>query len=346
MLRARKFRFPMDAPPPNVPRDRPPPSGGGLTEGLYGGLVRRPRRATRSRTKTWPGPLRRPPMSANQRKTTRHRALALRLPRHHFSKALRLGVALGSCKNLRMRNYIATGWVLFLWLAASACSDATPSAPQAAAARPGKPHANAEAPPKVPGTGDVPVPHVTTGRTDLLFSFVDARGEVRAVSSVVEVPESVRERVLVTDLSMTPEQRQAHRYAFFVDLRAPDADGSFPVTTVSRYNAARGEGLNVILPPAEKGAVVVYSAEWCGFCKKAKRWLTEKNVPFIERDVERQPGASKELSAKLEAAGIRGGGVPVIDWGGQIIMGFDVAKMTELYQGGHAAPPAPGASAP
>lgn len=199
-----------------------------------------------------------------------------------------------------------------------------PEAPGAASAPPG---AGGEAPAAAQAP---PAPRVEAGRKDLLFSFVDARGEVRAVSSIDEVPVSVRERVIVTDLSLTPEQRMAHRYAWFVDLRTPRPDGTYPVTVVSRYNAAKGEGIEVGLPPVAEGAVIVYSAEWCGFCKKAKKWLGEKGVPFVERDVERQRGASRELADKLEKAGIRGGGVPVIDWGGELIMGFDVARMGAL----------------
>lgn len=245
-----------------------------------------------------------------------------------------------------MPKSIATFSLFVLLLGGSACSRSDAPAEESARSGAPSPGANGAAAKSEVQTGEVPVPAVRSERGDLLYSFVDARGEVRAVSSIVEVPESVRERVLVTDLSLTPEQRQAHRYAFFADLRRPGADGSFPVTTVSRYNAARGEGLDVSLPPAEKGAVIVYSAEWCGFCKKAKRWLAEKSVPFIERDVERQPGASKELSAKLASAGIRGGGVPVIDWGGQIIMGFDVGKMNQLYENSRGTVPPPGATTP
>lgn len=245
-----------------------------------------------------------------------------------------------------MRASIYSLGLLFLIGASFACNKAEPQAAKStgpAASNVAQPDKADE---KVVSADNVPVPLVKATRTDLLFSFVDARGEVRAVSDITEVPTSVRERVLVTDLSMTPAQRQAHRFAFFVDLRKAAADGSYPVTTVSRYNAARGEGLDVILPPAEKGAVIVYSAEWCGFCKKAKRWLSQKNIPFIERDVERQAGASKELSAKLAAAGIRGGGVPVIDWGGEIVMGFDVGKMTQLYERSSGASDDSGASRP
>jgi glutaredoxin len=176
-----------------------------------------------------------------------------------------------------------------------------------------------------------PMPVVTDDAKDLLFSYVDAHGRVQAASTIASVPEQVRARVLVVDLKKSPEERQAHRYAFFVDLTAKDPDGRYPVSVVSRYDAARGQ-LRAPMAPAPAGSVVVYSAVWCGFCKKAKAWLTQNNVPFIERDVEKMPGAQAELDAKLAAAGTSGGGIPVIDWGGTIVMGFDAARLGKLLR--------------
>ncbi len=176
-----------------------------------------------------------------------------------------------------------------------------------------------------------PSPVVTDAATTLLFSFVDANGRVQAVPSVDAVPEAVRQRVLVVDLGKTPEQRQAHRYAWFADLTNKSADGSYPVVVVSRYDAATRAGGAAVLPPPA-GSVVIYSAEWCGYCKKAKAWLTEKGVPYIERDVEKTAGAQAELSSKLTAAGVSGGGIPVVDWAGELIVGFDVAAFDRLLK--------------
>ena len=176
-----------------------------------------------------------------------------------------------------------------------------------------------------------PFPIVTDDAKDLLFSFVGADGQVQAVSGAAQVPDPIKARVLVVDLARTPEQRQAHRFAFFADLTAKGPDGKYPVSVVSRYDAARGQTAPAIAPPPS-GSVVVYSAVWCCFCKKAKAWLTERGVPFVERDVEKTPGAQQELSEKLKAAGIPGGGVPVIDWAGTIVMGFDVATMERLLK--------------
>jgi len=189
-------------------------------------------------------------------------------------------------------------------------------------------------------TDDAPaLPVVRADATTLLFSFVDAAGRMQAVPGVNDVPEAVRRRVLVVDLAKTPEERQAHRYAFFADLTAPGADGTFPVVVVSRYDAATHKAGPTALP-APDGSVVVYSAVWCGYCKKAKAWLTQNQVPFIERDVEKTPGAQAELSAKLKASGVAGGGIPVIDWGGSLVVGFDVPSLERLLRDQAPAPPA------
>ena len=186
------------------------------------------------------------------------------------------------------------------------------------------------------------VPVVRSDATTLLFSFVDAAGRMQAVPGVNDVPEAVRSRVLVVDISKTPEERQAHRYAFFADLTAANADGTFPVVVVSRYDAATHQAGAPALPPPD-GSVVVYSATWCGYCKKAKAWLQQNHVPFVERDVEKAPGAQAELSAKLKAAGVPGGGIPVIDWGGTLVVGFDLPALERLRD---QAPPAAALAAP
>ena len=192
--------------------------------------------------------------------------------------------------------------------------------------------------------GDTPpLPVVTDSSSNLLFSFVDAAGRMISVPEVAAVPEPVRQRVLVVDLDKTPEQRQAHRYAFFADLTTKQADGSYAVVVVSRYDAAKGKGVAAVaaLPPPD-GSVVVYSAVWCGYCKKAKAWLDDKGIPYLERDVEKTAGAAAELQQKLAQAGVPGGGIPVIDWAGTMIVGFDVAAMERLAS----TPPPPPAPTP
>jgi glutaredoxin len=74
---------------------------------------------------------------------------------------------------------------------------------------------------------------------------------------------------------------------------------------------------------ASSGGVTVYTTAWCGYCKKMKAFLKKKGVDFVEKDIERDPEAEKELAQKAAAAGVNPRGVPVTDVRGKLILGFD-----------------------
>jgi len=69
---------------------------------------------------------------------------------------------------------------------------------------------------------------------------------------------------------------------------------------------------------------IVYSTNWCAYCKMAKQYLASKNVTVDEKNIEEDPEAHKELMDKI---GGNFRGVPVIDITGTIILGFDRAKI-------------------
>lgn len=68
--------------------------------------------------------------------------------------------------------------------------------------------------------------------------------------------------------------------------------------------------------------IIVYSADWCGFCHAAKKYLTDKSVAFEERNVEENHDYMQEAVQKSGQMGI-----PVIDIDGEIIVGFDRPKI-------------------
>ncbi|MCL2280737.1 NrdH-redoxin [Candidatus Saccharibacteria bacterium] len=70
--------------------------------------------------------------------------------------------------------------------------------------------------------------------------------------------------------------------------------------------------------------VIVYSTNWCAYCKMAKQYLASKGVAVEEKNIEEDPEAHKEL---LDKIGGNFRGVPVIDIAGTIILGFDRAKI-------------------
>jgi glutaredoxin len=165
---------------------------------------------------------------------------------------------------------------------------------------------------------------VSAARKDLVFGYPAEGGAFKTASSIDEVPESARRSVVVTDLSLTPEQRQSGRYVYIADLRTVRADGTYPVAIASRYGfEAKLTGTSTASGTGGGGGVVVYSAAWCGVCKQAKRLLKSWGVPFTDKDIEASRSAAEELAAKARSAGIQPGGVPVIDVGGLLLQGLD-----------------------
>lgn len=199
---------------------------------------------------------------------------------------------------------------LLLLLASCAKGGAAPDAGKAA---------EAAMPPEI---------RVTADRKDLIFTYPSEDGKTFATATEIgAVPEAARKQVVVTDLSLTPAQRMADRYVYLSDLTAPREDGTYPVAVASRYGfeaKLAGTSTGAI---ARAGGVVVYSTSWCGVCKKTKRLLEQLEVPFVEKDIEASRSAAEELAAKSQSAGIRPGGVPVIDVGGTLLQGLDEATL-------------------
>lgn len=71
--------------------------------------------------------------------------------------------------------------------------------------------------------------------------------------------------------------------------------------------------------------VKIYTTPTCPFCKMAKKYLTEKNVEFEEVDVTSSKENAKEMIVKSGQKS-----VPVIDYNGEIVVGFDKKRLKEL----------------
>ena len=64
--------------------------------------------------------------------------------------------------------------------------------------------------------------------------------------------------------------------------------------------------------------VTVYSTPTCPYCVMAKRYLSEKGVKYEDVDVSRDQRRALEMVQKTGQMG-----VPVLDIGGEVIVGFD-----------------------
>ena len=183
---------------------------------------------------------------------------------------------------------------------------------------------------------NVPAPLMfQEGQSNILLTYRDPEtGRFETVERVSEVPEAARGSVVITDLEKSPEARGSSRYVQVADVRSPDPSGRYPVAVASRHQFERLDGASGVpgAPAEAPGGVVVYSARWCGVCKKTKRLLSEWGVRFEDKDIEASRSALEELGRKAQQAGFRPGGVPVIDVRGRLLQGLDPERLEDALR--------------
>jgi glutaredoxin len=197
---------------------------------------------------------------------------------------------------------------------------------------------------EVPGVVlDATPPVVTDATTGLRFTWIDEKGNFHGVDAVADVPPGSRDVVRVAD----PAKEDPPDQIFLADLRNAGPDGKYAVRAAPRDEldkivVARRAKHGAVLADTPAGAsgspspsalgsalegaapdVIIYGASWCGPCHQAAAYLKQRGVAFVEKDIEQDRTAAREMQAKLSRAGIAGGSIPVIDVRGRVLVGFD-----------------------
>jgi glutaredoxin len=82
-------------------------------------------------------------------------------------------------------------------------------------------------------------------------------------------------------------------------------------------------------PPEEelpKGGVVLYCTSWCPSCRKARIWLAENNIDYVEIDVNKNRTAAAQVREWANGSLT----TPTIDVNGTILVNWDQKRMEEL----------------
>lgn len=74
-------------------------------------------------------------------------------------------------------------------------------------------------------------------------------------------------------------------------------------------------------------AVKIYSTPSCPWCARAKEFFKDNKVSFQDVDVSSDVAAAREMVQKSKQMG-----VPVIDFNGEIIVGFNEPRLRELIK--------------
>jgi glutaredoxin len=258
-----------------------------------------------------------------------HRGGLAQPPKH--AQDLRERMALTPTEPFFLRPFAALGFIAATLLFSPGCKRESPSAGASAQ------RASA-------------LPVITDETQGLLFTWIDERGEFHTEERAKDVALVGRDMVRVLD----PEREQSGDEVLVADLRNAGASGSYAVRTIARaafddvardrrkkagktiearapQGTAQDPGQDPRKDPGSSAAsrppVIIYGASWCGACHEAAAYLKKKGIAFVEKDIEADPSAEREMSAKLAKAGLRGSGIPVMDVKGQVMVGFSAPKL-------------------
>ena len=72
------------------------------------------------------------------------------------------------------------------------------------------------------------------------------------------------------------------------------------------------------------GQVILYATDWCSYCAKARKLMSKNNIKYFEYDIEK----SQEGRDQYDRLG--GKGIPVLLINGEVVKGYNAAKILKL----------------
>ena len=115
----------------------------------------------------------------------------------------------------------------------------------------------------------------------------------------------------------------------FSDQKPSAANSERVHPQINSYTQVTYQLAPAILPSKSGKAakeVVMYSTAWCKYCKKARAYFAENNIPYTDYDIEH----SDEAKSNYDAIG--GRGVPIIFVGQSRMSGFSERGFDALYR--------------
>lgn len=239
-------------------------------------------------------------------------------------------------------------WTLLLCLLSGACHEDAP----------GQKTEESQAPKK----NQLPTLSIREDTPNLLLTYVDDQGDFHVVQKPSDVPPEARKlvRVVVTD-----KEAGTGELVYVTDLKETTPDGNYRLKTMTRAAwdeigaSKRKSRLEALAPPPPSAApsasaagaphgtkgpssrvsAIVYGAAWCKPCHDAERYLKQRGVSVVKKDIDESDAAAAEMKRKLERAGLHGASIPVIDVMGQILVGFSPSALDRAIQSAQGAEP-------
>jgi glutaredoxin len=218
-----------------------------------------------------------------------------------------------------------------------------------------------------PQTNELPPLEIKDDTPNLLLTWIDDKGDFHVVQKPADVPKEGREKVRVV---VTTREEGTGKLVYVSNLNEVTPAGAYRVKTMTRAawdelgaskRKARLEALapSAVPTPADSAPVAaspdasnapkkvaasgisatIYGASWCKPCHDTARYLKQKGVTVIDKDIEENEVAAAEMRQKLARAGRSGSSIPVIDLMGQILVGFSPMALDQAIEAARSAKP-------
>jgi len=219
----------------------------------------------------------------------------------------------------------------------------------------------------VPKPVELPPLELKEDTADLLLTWIDDKGDFHVVQKPADVPKEGRDQVRVV---VTTREEGTGKLVYVSNLNEVTPTGAYRVKTMTRAawdelgagkRTARLEALapSAVPAPAESAApgaapdtanapkkalasgisATIYGASWCKPCHDTAKYLKQRGVTVVDKDIDENPVAAAEMRQKLERAGRSGSSIPVIDLMGQILVGFSPMALDQAIAAARAAKP-------
>ena len=218
-----------------------------------------------------------------------------------------------------------------------------------------------------PQAAELPPIDIKDDTPNLLLTWIDDKGDFHVVQKPTDIPKEGRENVRVV---ITTREDGTGKLVYVANLNEVTPSGAYRVKTMTRAawdelgagkRKARLEALAPSAVPAPSDSApstpqpnasgapnkalasgitaIIYGASWCKPCHDTARYLKQRGVTVIDKDIEENEVAAAEMRQKLARAGRSGSSIPVIDLMGQIMVGFSPMAIDQAIEAARSAKP-------
>ncbi|MBL4850730.1 MAG: DUF4124 domain-containing protein [Gammaproteobacteria bacterium] len=114
---------------------------------------------------------------------------------------------------------------------------------------------------------------------------------------------------------------------FYSDQPSPDKKAEVVEYKARQASVSTSSDQDANNKSANRKTVVMYSATWCGVCKKAKAYFAAEGISYKDYDIE------NSRKGRADYKRLKGTGIPIIMVDKERLNGFSRGRFEKVYEG-------------